>query len=178
MPKISVIIPHAPLSPYLDSLLDRCTKSLSGYDEFVLVLNDAIGYGKAFNQGLKYAKGDYLVCVSNDTVLTGGSLADLCKPGVVTYSRNAQWGCFFCLPRSVYEQIGGFDERFEKAYWEDVDYRKRLEVAGISCLRIDSIEVQHEGGATVKTLGIEGEAEAFGRRKYIEKYGHLDNNVG
>src|SRR5690348_7090023 len=119
---ISLIVPHVPFSKQADEMLDKCVRSLSGYDEFILVVNDAIGYGAAFNRGLKYAKGDFFLCVSNDTELTSGDIKDLCIDGVVTTplvnGNQMQFGCFFCMPRKIYEKIGGFDERFRGAYYE------------------------------------------------------------
>lgn len=154
---ISVVIPHVPASKELDDLLDKCLKTLKGYDELVLVINDGIGYGKAFNRGFKYAKGDFICAVSNDTELTEGTLKMMCDPDAVTYSENAQWGCFFCLPRWVLEKIGGFDVRFGKAYFEDDNYLSRLNRAGIPVKRIKGVKVNHVGGATVKTITTEKE---------------------
>lgn len=168
--KISLVIPHVPFSPEADEMLDKCLSTLSGYDEFILVVNDGIGYGKAFNRGFKYAKGDYIFAVSNDTKLLLGSLQEMCIPNTVTYSENAQWGCFFCLPRTVYEKIGGFDERFEGAYFEDDDYLKRLELAGIPCERVTGVVVAHKGGVTVKALGKEEEYSQANRKRFEEKY--------
>jgi GT2 family glycosyltransferase len=38
-------------------------------------------------------------------------------------------GCFLCVRREAWLQVGGFDERFEK-YFEDVDYCARIAAAG------------------------------------------------
>ena len=45
----------------------------NGRDDVVLILNqDNTGFSKANNQGLAQAKGDYLVVLNNDTVVTSG----------------------------------------------------------------------------------------------------------
>lgn len=90
----------------------------------------------------------------------------MCRPGVVTYSENAQWGCFFCLPRSVYEKIGGFDERFEGAYYEDNEYLDRLAKNNIPVERVEGVLVDHIGGVTVKALGKEEEWSQKNREVY------------
>lgn len=168
---ISCVIAHVPKTPALETMLSNCLASLTHYDELILVINDGIGYGAAFNRGFKHARGDYIIAVSNDTVLKAGKLEDLCDPEAVTYSADAQWGCFFCLPRWIYEKVGGFDETFGKAYYEDLDYLKRLERWGIPVKRVESVKVEHVGGATVKALDIESESAAIGRQRYVEKYG-------
>ncbi len=166
---ISLIIPHVP-KPELNSLLDGCLQTLSDYDELILVVNDAIGYGKAFNWGFKYARGDFLLAVSNDTRLIKGSLKDLCDETAVTYSENAQWGCFFCLPRWIYQEIGGFDERFVGAYWEDDDFLHRLNLAKIPVKRVPGVIVEHVGGATVKALGKESEYYERNQQEFKKKW--------
>ncbi len=172
-PTISAVIPHVPATDYLNELLTRCINSLKGWDELYVYYNHGIGYGAAFNKCLEAATGDYIVCVSNDTALTAGDLTELCDPTAVTYSANAQWGCFFCLPRWVYEKVGGFDEGYGLAYYEDEDYLERLRRAGIPFKRVDSVKVDHIGGVTVKAITTESEAMAVGRQHYLEKYGQL-----
>lgn len=176
MAKLSLIVCHVPLNDYLDSLLNDCLASLSGYDELVMVINDSIGYGKAHNRGFKYAKGDYFLCASNDTVLFKGDIKKMMKPGVVTYSQNAQWGCFFCMPREVYEKVGGFDERFEGAYFEDNEMLDRLAANKIPVERVVGVLVQHLGGQTVKALGKEAEWTAKNSAVYEELKNENRNN--
>ncbi len=171
---ISLIIPHVSYSTEADKMLDRCVKSLSGYDELILVLNEGIGYGKSFNRGMRMAKGDYLVCVSNDTELKKGLIQDLLNPTCITTplvnENQTQFGCFFCYPRGLYEQIGGFDERFEGAYFEDDDLLKRWKEAGIEVKRVDTVKITHTGGVTVKALMNENELMDRNRKLFQEKW--------
>ncbi|MDP3918225.1 MAG: glycosyltransferase family 2 protein [Candidatus Woesebacteria bacterium] len=49
-------------------------------DKFTLILNDSnTGYGKANNQGIKKAKGKYVLLLNNDTVVHNDSLQKLIK---------------------------------------------------------------------------------------------------
>lgn len=164
--RISLVICHVPINKQLDGMLDECLTALSGYDELILVVNNGDGYGKSYNRGFKYAKGNFIIAVSNDAVLYEGSLDMLCDSKAVTYSENAQWGCFFCLPRWVYEKIGGFDERFTGAYYEDHEYQDRLKGAGIPLKRVMGVKVHHVGGVTVKALGKEQEWSEKNRKVY------------
>ena len=129
--RLSVIIPHWPIHPDVEPLLDRCVKSLSGHDELVVVVNDGIGFAAAVNLGLRTARGDFMAVVSNDTVWRHGNLLDMCVPGAVTSPKLNDaiqdfWGCFFVVPRDVYVKVGPLDERFGLAYYEDNDYVRRL----------------------------------------------------
>ncbi len=48
-------------------------------------------------------------------------------------------------PRRVFENLGGFDERFEPAYYEDADYCLRLWQAGLRVVyRPDVVALHHE----------------------------------
>src|SRR6266702_3979365 len=115
--KISVIIPHMPFKE-ADEALECCLASLKGeYDELLLVINDGIGFGAAVNQGLKWASGDYICVINNDTVLKSGSLLDLATPLAVSVPKidgQPDWKprSFYCMPSWVYKKVGGYDERF------------------------------------------------------------------
>lgn len=179
-PKISVVIPHVPIDEKFEKMLDDCRASLSGYDELILVINDRIGYGKAFNRGFKQTTGDFIFAISNDTVLTEGNLLDMCDPLAVTYTENAQWGCFFCLPRWVLKKekgIGGFDERFGLAYFEDDDYLNRLDRAKIPYHRVKGVKVDHVGGATIKAIANEKDLMNHNRGVYQEKQRQLNEGA-
>ncbi len=57
------------------------------------------------------------------------------------------------LRRDVLRQIGGFDEGFYPAWFEDVDLARRLARAGHRLLYEPSARFVHAGGATVSRLG-------------------------
>ncbi len=56
-------------------------------------------------------------------------------------------GCAAMYRRQVFEEMGGFDERFF-AYLEDVDLGLRLQTAGLHGYYIPRAEVYHHGAAT------------------------------
>ena len=55
--------------------------------------------------------------------------------------------------RAAFEQVGGFDPRFAPAWFEDVDLAQRLADAGWHGRYARSVEVRHDGGASVTPLG-------------------------
>lgn len=155
--KISLIIPHYPIHPELDDKLKKCLDSLAIDCEKVIVVNLGLGFAKSVNYGLKAATGDYLMVVNNDIEWLSGNILDLCKEGAVTSPKvNGEvqpfWGCFFCLPRAIYERIGGLDEQFEMGYSEDDDYVKRLQVASVPMECITSCEIKTAGAGTMRYL--------------------------
>ena len=57
------------------------------------------------------------------------------------------------LRRDAFESIGGFDERFAPAWFEDVDLARRLAAAGKSLLYWPAATFRHRVGSSVATLG-------------------------
>lgn len=172
--KLSVIIPHYDFEG-ADELLNACVTSLTGYDELIVVVNKGIGFAKAVNKGLSLAKGDYLAVVSNDIVWKSGELNSLLIPDTVTSPRvndGAQpfWGCFFVLPRNVYQQVGGLDEQFEGGYYEDDDYIKRLQEAQILMKCVGETNIFTKGGQTMTTQFNVSELMRVNKEKFDKKW--------
>ncbi len=180
-PKYSIIIAHVPHSENLNTQLDTCLASLPNALELVLVVNPGIGYGKSFNWGMRAARGEYLICVSNDTTLVSGNIEDLLIPGKMTTptiiaTGTMQFGAFFCISRTIYELLAGpdkqfFDEQFEGAYFEDDDIKMRLDQYHIPIERIPSVQISHIGGVTVQALGKEREYMDRNREIFRQKWG-------
>lgn len=173
---ISLIIPHWPLNEEVDQMLDACRQKIVGYDELILVVNNGIGFGKAVNWGLKMAKGDFLAVVSNDVFFTKNNLKELVdEKGATSGYLNGDvpsrglWGCCFMLPRWVYEKIGGFDEQFNLAYYEDDDYCLRLKEAGIPMIT-KNVHFESKGGQTLKFIPERMEKYAQNRQKFLAKW--------
>ena len=74
--------------------------------------------------------------------------------------------------RAALEQLGGLDERFYPAWFEDVDLCRRLKAAGWEIAFVAEATCRHEGGVAMTTLGL----TAFSRiwyknlRRYVEKH--------
>lgn len=157
---LSVIIPHYPGLRETDDALERCVRSLRGHDEILVIVNDGIGFGAAVNIGFRLAHGDYLCVANNDTVLRSGSLFDLCYQDTVTVPRITPRPrdhlprSFYCIPRFVYETIGGYDEQFRMGYFEDDDLIRRMMAAQVKIETVPGVLVEHRhgGGTTMSQL--------------------------
>lgn len=182
--KISVIIPHLRL-PGTEDALRSCLESLKTTKselELIIVL-DRIGYGRAVNEGLKQATGDYLFIINNDTEIISGNLEMMLDsqhvtvPALIPEPRDNNPRCFFCVPRKTYEQMKKFesndfyDERFFPGYFEDDDLIKRFELLNIKTKLIGEILVHHKdgGGLTMKQLG-EQESFEVNKQRFEEKW--------
>lgn len=53
------------------------------------------------------------------------------------------------LRKAVVDEVGPFDERFAPAWFEDVDYSKRLSLAGHSIRLVPAARAKHLGGASL-----------------------------
>lgn len=172
---ISVVIPHWNYDDHMIDVLQKCVDSLVGYDELIIVDNDGIGFAKAVNRGLRIAHGDYIFIVNNDTVQLNGSLKDLCYEGTVTVPRitgqvDQMPRAFYCMPRTVYEQVGGYDERFKVGYYEDDDLIMRWNIADIPIRTVSTVEVVHIGGETMKHVDRKQAMEG-NKKLFDEKWG-------
>ena len=177
---ISVIIPYWESTPEKKAVLSRCTKSLVGHDEIIIVWNNRMGYAPAINRGLMSARGDFLIVMNDDVVLRSGNLADLCIPDVVTSPLNGDrsypyiWGSCFCLPRRIYNRLGGLDERYETSYFDDDDLILTLQTMGVPMRTVDSVVFDHpHPGTTLDSLPDRNEFFERNKKRFLEKWGRL-----
>jgi len=172
---ISVVIPYMEADEGKPSILKRCTDSLSPISELLVIWNWKMGYAKPINKGLALAKGDFIIVMNDDVILTEGDLDMLCDPEAVTSPlingrRNDFWGCVFCIPRWVYEKVGGLWEGYEVSYFDDDDYRNTLEQAGVKMKSISSVNFVHEGGRTLHTFPAHDDFFKRNQIKYKERW--------
>jgi len=70
---------------------------------------------------------------------------DLNLPGPVEQPA----GAFLMFRRDVWQKLGGFDERFDPVWFEDVDFCRRAVEAGYEIAYLPSVVARHEGGHSV-----------------------------
>lgn len=76
------------------------------------------------------------------------------------------------IRRDAYEEVGGFDERFYPAWYEDVDFCRRLRKEGWEIYFVPKARFLHEGGYSADTLGTEKFAKAYygNQMRYAQKH--------
>jgi len=87
-----------------------------------------------------------------------------------TCERFAITGAMACLPRAVFERVGGFDERYSWGY-EDVDLSLKVRAAGFRVLYVPEAESVHEESATLSSLRNPG-ALAHNYQTYRASWDH------
>lgn len=60
---------------------------------------------------------------------------------------------YWLLRKAAWRDLGGFDERFVPAWFEDVDFCKRLTAAGWGIEYLPEFPATHRGGISVDVLG-------------------------
>lgn len=79
---------------------------------------------------------------------------------------------FFCvaMPRSTYLRVGALDEAFGKGFFEDDDYCRRVEQAGLRCVCAEDVFVHHRLSASFDALKAAEKRALFERNKAIYEH--------
>lgn len=179
MPRVSVIIPHWPITPAHDEALRRCVNSIVGAHEKIIVVNQGMGFGPAMNLGVRLATGDYVALLNNDLVLDKFPIEAMCRPYLVTFPIingvvQEFSGAFLVIPRIIIDhELEGqvYDERFRVGYWEDVDLWTRLKELKVPIEQLP-FNVSHPSpGFTMRHTP--SETDYVNRQVYLEKHGSL-----
>lgn len=196
--KYSVVIPtynHCDdlLKPCIDSIkrysdtanieiivvANGCTDNTKEYaqslgDQIKLIwVDEAIGYTKATNMGIKQATGEYVILLNNDTELlqqpTNTWLNMLEAPFIAdpqvgltgplelydNYS-NAPVLIFFCvmIKRDLFDKIGLLDEIFTPGGGEDIDFTIRANKAGYKSAVLEKTVFSTQANTNVASFPI------------------------
>jgi len=158
---IVVGIPYVEIDSDKRAILNRCVSSLKGQD-VVIVVGKQETLAKAQNMLLEMGFGmgaDYVIISNDDVILDIGTLDLLCRPGEIV-SPVVHGGIdklfhahMFCIPKTVYEKIGGFDETCPGAYYIDSDMWIRFNEAEIPVVKLESVHINHpEPGRTLEGM--------------------------
>jgi hypothetical protein len=115
-----------------------------------LILNDDVYLNKKFYEIDKFLK------------LFGEEPLITCQQG---------W-CSFLISKKTFTSIGGFDENFKGAYFEDKDYERRLKVARLSLMRHGMLNpsIFNESSSIKKNPSLNNNYKA-NAEYYAEKWG-------
>lgn len=176
---ISIIIPFYPVDQKKYEVLQQCTKSLPDVEK-IIVWNRREGYAKAINEGCKCASGDYFLIMNDDVILKSGNIEDLCVPNTVvspTFNGKeyaALWGSCFCVPRTVWEQIGGMDEQYTISYFDDDDLIASLQANNIPMKSQPTVVFDHpKPGRTLESMPDRNVFYQENCEKFRKKWGRL-----
>jgi len=148
-----------------------------------------LGYGKAVNQGLKLANGQFLIAANNDIILyddwisqaiehwnddigaISSHLLDHDKERLVGFEdctkRLNMMGALWMISKTVYDTIGGLDEDFEIGYFEDSMYWQELKYYNYKLGKVGHIT--HIGNATSGKINGLSEIVERNKKLYYQK---------
>jgi len=85
------------------------------------------------------------------------------------YHGGNLWSCNFAIDKSVFDEIGGFDENFKYAHLEDTDLKRRIEATNRKIMFAIEARVQHPWRKiNGKSLGRNEEMSVYFSFKYGE----------
>lgn len=164
----------------------------------LLWIDDAIGYTKATNMGIRAAKGDYIILLNNDTeILDWGKNVwiDILKEPFLKYgdcgitgpymnydyNANRNFLIFFCvmIKKSIFDKIGLLDECFSPGYGEDLDYCLKVEDSGYKVIQVpEGQDLTFDGKQAVGNFPLYHEGSGtFGDYKNKEELIQRNNNI-
>jgi len=179
---------------------DETKLFLQQYPDIKVITNTRnLGFGKAINQGMRAAKTPYVLLLNNDTEVQGpewlprllGALNESEHIGAVGVSGGVLDKAFnfvkeVCSPEETFDYLVGFcmlikqkaiekvgylDERFDIAYYEDVDYCYRLKEHGFQTRLVSDVELVHHGRKTVLRAVSLQRLYRQNRTRFIAKWG-------
>lgn len=120
----------------------------------VLTMPANFGVAGSWNLGIKSFPFDsQWLIVSDDVVFPAGALeqyAGLVNPRAIQFfDVQPKWACF-SVGQTVVQQAGLACELFHPAYFEDNDWERRIDQAGV-LKEIIPVQVQHDNSSTLKS---------------------------
>lgn len=155
----------------------------AGTDDYEVVFVCNIkGYAAAVNLGLHRAKGEFMFLMNDDVLVEeDGWLDKMAVPDTITSWRFNQFfmtgellpdGAAYCIPRSVYDRLGGFDERYCQGYgFDETDYWFRAKQVGVPMLE-RPVTLRHLENKTYKAYHSEQKEQMTERNHmlFVEKW--------
>jgi GT2 family glycosyltransferase len=148
-----------------------------------------VGFLRAANIGVREAKGDVVILISNDVRvqcdlvdIVSKSVNDKTIVGGVLYDRSTGWnefngkvfpyleGWLLAFTKQAWDDIGGFDRLYEPCDFEDVDFSTTAIRKGYTLVGLSNPNLYHMGG---QTLGYNPEREKLtkiNQQKFKDKW--------
>jgi len=153
------------------------------------------GFGASMNYGAEVAEGDVLIFLSNDVMISGDFVSEITnileeKPngligGEVIYYPGG-WnevtigtktvvipyanGWLLACKKDTWEMLGGFDPRYGKYDYEDIDLSTTATINGCDIIALNSKHVKHLVAGTIGYNPERLEQTKKNREVYLEKW--------
>ncbi|HWY14771.1 MAG TPA: glycosyltransferase [Rhizomicrobium sp.] len=89
-------------------------------------------------------------------------------------------GAALMIPRSLWNEVGGFSDEFAPAHFEDMDLAMKVRETGHFVVYVPTSTVYHFGGQSAGTGAATGmkSSQEFNRPKFRKKWGHVFRSHG
>lgn len=176
--KISLVIPHLEVNEEKREILKKCLDSMAGqYNELIVIAEKMDNLSEKINLGVGKTSGDFIVVCNDDITMFKGTLDDLCDPENVTVPKviggldKLFHGHMWCMPRSIYKDVGPQWEGYDGFYYDDSDYWMKIEAKGYKIVKREDVVILHPNPATtLSQLPKEGR-ENTNRNRFVERWG-------
>ena len=153
-----------------------------------------LGFGKSMNKGIWTASGEIVILLSNDVIVTGDFGIEVRKfidldtlIGNTLYDWDTGWnvfdmpdgkkmfpylgGYFLAAYKDTFRELGGFDDRYGKFDYEDLDLSTRAVYMGYDLVPLNSPYLKHMSGQTVRKSFPDREKYTIeNREKFYQKW--------
>ena len=163
------------LTNYLEQILQK-------YPGRLILISDTIGVARAWNIGISGSKYDILAVCNDDVEFKDNSswlkLLNALKPenvgevgpegGLWDYDKGGKRlgidcndeveeisGYFFITKREAFKIVGGFDEFYTPASFEEIDYSFKIREAGFKCLVVANTGIIHHGNHGISSKQVD-----------------------
>lgn len=159
LPAIQSFQRHEPQANIV--VVDHGKRPYPGLDGVEIVrLEKPVCYAKALNIGISRKKADWYFITNNDVVCNGKFLPEALDESVIyadkVYRHNGEaWfdNCFVLVSNKVWWEVGGFDEAFLMAAFEDADFSFRAQELGYRVAERKMPFTHYEGSTRTKMSG-------------------------
>lgn len=155
-----------------------------------------LGFGGSHNNGAKLAKGNILVLLSNDVIISGDVFTDIeiligSDNKMLVGGRIVDWkagwnefdvdgkhivipyaeGWLLACTKDAWKELGGFDSLYGKYDYEDIDLSANALSLGYNIVGLNSNKVKHLSGRTIMSLNVDRmKITEHNRDKFIAKW--------
>ena len=161
-------------------------------DKMVVLRNNQanLGFGPSSNRGANLATSDIVIFMNNDVDIKGPFISPTIQklkvePRSLVTAHLVDWdggwnkfgdqiiiyaeGWYLAAWRELWEELGGFDERFVPCDYEDQDISYRATQAGINLIPLN-LPIFHIGGISANQME-RREITYRNRQRFMEKWG-------
>ena len=162
--RTSIVIPAKRDSEIIKKCLDSIEKHTKDYE---VIIEENGTYSEAVNNGLKKAKGDYIILLHDDCEVTKGWADKLIDCGAFRIGElddtlqiyggyypnegycqdgSPDYSMFICLSKDVIKDIGKFDEFYKSPWCFDVEMGMHLKSKGYKLKPLEGKVIHHHMG--------------------------------